>query len=102
MTVRRGFRLWRLRIEAFLLPPRVAPRDVVQDREVNSRLLGRLTGYAGLWAIGALALTMVKLVIGFGGNANYLAAVLERVSLSGLASMTLATMTVSVIPVAMV
>lgn len=69
---------------------------------MNSRLLGRLTGYAGLWAIGALALTMVKLVIGFGGNANYLAAVLERVSLSGLASMTLATMTVSVIPVAMV
>ena len=48
--------------------------------------------------VAALAFTLFKLAIAFGGTSNYLVAVLERVSLSGLANMTLATVAVSVVP----
>lgn len=102
VTLRRRFRRWRLRLLSFLLPPRSVPRDVVRARQGNRELVGRATGFAGLWAIAALALTLVKLIIGFGGNSNYLAAVLERISLSGLASMTLATLVAGLIPFSLV
>lgn len=100
VTWKRRVLLWRLRLQALLFPSRAAARDIAKERETNSQLITRLASIAGLGAVFALVLTMVKLIIGSGGNTVYLAAVLERISLSGLATMTLATIAASLIPIA--
>lgn len=68
------------------------------ERETNLQLLGRLARLAGLGATIALGVTLLKVTIAFGGNTVYLSAVLERISLSGLAIMTLGTLMTAAIP----
>ncbi|PFG17916.1 hypothetical protein ATK74_2494 [Propionicimonas paludicola] len=102
VSLRRRFRLWRLRFWALILPPRPVPRDLLAERQTNLQILARLAGLAGVFVTASLGVTLIKLVLGLGGNGQYLAAVMERVSLSALAGMTLATLGASLLPMSLV
>lgn len=98
---RRQIRL--MKIKRFLLPPSpTAARDIVQDRRDYAALAKILLGSTWIIALAASILTVAKLLWFFKGDLSAVSLVLEVGSFPAIVRLTLITLTIAMLPTALI